>query len=389
MTFTPGTRASYATDLLSEYGLSDEVSLSFEGGGAVLSVPSTHTELLIDEDALRLLTALLFPSGAAVGEIATYDRRDVQAALDQLVEHRIIQKKRAGRTHRPWQPWGQFAWRFHQATKDVPFATTVEAQVQHAVACAQQRAPERFKCDCTGGRRTCLPKPGIIHIEITDALLRRRTCRSFAERQMPLQNVADLLFYAGGYLFEHETLAYGDVLKKTAPSPGARHPTELNIAVYNVAGIVPGLYHYCVEHHALVHKANLPEDFIRHALVEQLYFVGASLYCFFSSVVPRMMWKYGTARAYRLMHLEAGHYCQNFLLVAASLGLGVFSTGAIADSLVESTFGLDGENEIIMYVAGAGYMADSVPYHRRSIRLSPHLPANAQPNLPGDWGASE
>lgn len=374
--------------LLAEYSICDDVMLSL-GNGPVLSIPSAHGEVSVDEDALRLLLAIVFPTGESAAELADCDPDDVQAALDQLVEYQVIERKPPQRVEAPWQAWGQLAWRFHASTKDVPFATTVDAQVQHAVACAQQRAPDRFKCDCEDGAVTRLPRPTLVRAEISDVLLRRRTCRAFAGGELPLQQLADLLFYTGGYVFEHETLAYGDVLKKAAPSPGARHPTELNVAIQHASGVAPGLYHYCVQHHALVRKGNLPDHFVQRALVEQLYFTGASIYCFFSSVVPRMMWKYGTARAYRLIHLELGHYCQNFLLVGAALGLGVFSTGAIADSYLENLFGLDGTDEIIMYVAGAGQMSEGGPYHRRRVRLSPHLPDGSHPSLPGDWDAGE
>ncbi len=69
------------------------------------------------------------------------------------------------------------------------------------------------------------------------------------------------------------------------------------------------------------------------------------------------MWKYGRARAYRVVLLETGHLCQTFCLTATRLGLAPFSTAALKDSLIEKTLGLDGISESILYVAGVGLVS--------------------------------
>lgn len=95
-------------------------------------------------------------------------------------------------------------------------------------------------------------------------------------------------------------------------------------------------------------------EFLAEALLQQTYFIDAGLCCFFTCVVSRLMWKYKSPRAYRLAHLEAGHYCQNLLLAGTALGLGVYCTAAIADSVIEKALGIDGVEECLLYAAGAG-----------------------------------
>jgi nitroreductase len=76
-----------------------------------------------------------------------------------------------------------------------------------------------------------------------------------------------------------------------------------------------------------------------------------------TAVFARTMWKYGRARAYRVVLLDAGHLCQTFCLTATRLGLAPFSTAALRDSLIEKDLGLDGITESVLYVAGVGLVA--------------------------------
>ncbi len=86
----------------------------------------------------------------------------------------------------------------------------------------------------------------------------------------------------------------------------------------------------------------------------QPYFSGAAALFIMTAVFARTMWKYGRARAYRVVLLEAGHLCQTFCLTATRLGLAPFCTAALKDSLIENDLGIDGITESVLYVAGVG-----------------------------------
>jgi SagB-type dehydrogenase family enzyme len=90
---------------------------------------------------------------------------------------------------------------------------------------------------------------------------------------------------------------------------------------------------------------------------DQRYFSGAAALFIMTAVFARTMWKYGRARAYRVVLLETGHLCQTFCLTATRLGLAPFSTAALRDSKIESDLGLDGISESVLYVAGVGLVA--------------------------------
>jgi len=73
-----------------------------------------------------------------------------------------------------------------------------------------------------------------------------------------------------------------------------------------------------------------------------------------TAVFKRTMWKYGKARAYRVVLLDAGHLCQTFCLTATWLGLAPFCTAAFNDSAIERVLKIDGVEESMLYVAGVG-----------------------------------
>ena len=72
-----------------------------------------------------------------------------------------------------------------------------------------------------------------------------------------------------------------------------------------------------------------------------------------TTVLERVMWRYRFSRAYRVILLEAGHFCQTFCLVATWLKLAPFCTAALDDEMIESDLGLKA-GETPIYAAGIG-----------------------------------
>ena len=90
---------------------------------------------------------------------------------------------------------------------------------------------------------------------------------------------------------------------------------------------------------------------------DQPYFGEAAALFIMTAVFARTMWKYGRARAYRVVLLETGHLGQTFCLTATRLGLAPFTTAALKDSLIEKDLGIDGISESVVYVTGVGVPA--------------------------------
>ena len=73
-----------------------------------------------------------------------------------------------------------------------------------------------------------------------------------------------------------------------------------------------------------------------------------------TAVFERSRWRYDYPRGYRAVLIEAGHFCQTFLLAATWLGLAPFCSMALADSRIEGDLRIDGVDESVIYAAGVG-----------------------------------
>ena len=73
-----------------------------------------------------------------------------------------------------------------------------------------------------------------------------------------------------------------------------------------------------------------------------------------TAVYARTARKYGSRRAPRYVHLEAGHAAQNLLLQATALGLGAVPVGAFSDAGVREALGVPADHAPL-YVIPVGH----------------------------------
>jgi putative peptide maturation dehydrogenase len=159
------------------------------------------------------------------------------------------------------------------------------------------------------------------------------------------------------------------ILRKTSPSGGAQHPTEVYLAAANVTGLDPGIYHYSVERHALDLVDGLGGrdvlDVNLEMLAQQDHLAGAPAVFYMTSRYGRTFWKYPRhAKAYKVLLLDAAHLSQTFYLVCAHLGLGAFVTAAINEANIDRLLGLPAFTEGAVLVTGCGYPAHPELEHR-------------------------
>ena len=55
-----------------------------------------------------------------------------------------------------------------------------------------------------------------------------------------------------------------------------------------------------------------------------------------------------------LVHLDAGHVCQNLYLAAEQINCGACAIGAFDDELMAALLGIDGLDEFVIYCATVG-----------------------------------
>jgi SagB-type dehydrogenase family enzyme len=186
-----------------------------------------------------------------------------------------------------------------------------------------------------------------------EALLGRRSFREFNGRPLTLPEVAKILFCAGGTTGRIDLPGSRQQPLKAAPSGGALYPVELYLFVLKVVNLPAGLYHYtpavsCLEH---IRNVDAAWELARICYTEALAKSAAVIVLTGISAKSRL--KYGE-RGYRFMLLEAGHIAQNALLAANALGLGACPFGGFIDDDLDQLLGIDGLDEVSLYLIGVG-----------------------------------
>jgi SagB-type dehydrogenase family enzyme len=253
---------------------------------------------------------------------------------------------------------------YHFATRDVVYVTNpFEWFSAVAPQFAAERQPPLFK-DYRDAPFRKLPKGNAHQGSLEAVLRRRRTVREFLGSPVSLNDLAAVVRGSWGMTGRLDAGIFGELLAKTSPSAGARHPIECYILAWNVRGLAPGLYHYSVRRDGLerLGSGDLRDQAVRSAS-GQAWVGNAAFLCILTAVADRVFWKYPSSDAYRLFLLDAGHLAQTFCLLATSIGLGPFTTAAIQESFIEKLLDIDGVREFPIYLCGAGVPDPSASGH--------------------------
>lgn len=183
-----------------------------------------------------------------------------------------------------------------------------------------------------------LPKPKFkSNVSVEEALLKRRSVRSYKKEKLTLQDVSQLLWAAQG-----QTVGWGG---RTAPSAGATYPLEVYLVAGDVEGLQSGLYHYNIKEHSLVQKITSDiRSALARAALGQDYVLKAPASIVITAIYDRTTSRYGK-RGIRYVHNEVGHVGQNIHLQCETLGLGTVVIGAFVDEEVKKVLQLDDDEE--------------------------------------------
>jgi SagB-type dehydrogenase family enzyme len=301
----------------------------------------------------------------ALVEFRLYSGKSVAAAILELIDAQLLleygsaeweRDRRVESSWRPWLPEGGF----HFMTKDTPYASWDRPIEEKIATLPATPAPRRFK-KIPGTESIRLPPNATDTDTFFATVHARRTHRDFARAAVSLADVSKLIQTTWGVQGYFQTREFGKLAYKTSPSGGARHPIEVYLLALRVTGLSKGLYHYQARNHRLARLPGKATPRLATAYCgDQPYFAGAAALFIMTAVFARTMWKYGRARAYRVVLLETGHLGQTFCLTATRMGLAPFTTAALNDSLIEKDLGIDGIAESVLYVTGVG--VPTVPF---------------------------
>jgi SagB-type dehydrogenase family enzyme len=299
------------------------------------------------------------PATSLFRSMPQYSRSSLQKTLTLLVENGFLECSGREANARKaaienWGQWNPAAGLLHFSTKDVEFDTDLEAGFQELTRVAKSNPQPLPVKKYPGAVKFKLPPP-VVNGEFPRVLLERRTWRNFASSALAKSDLSTLLGLTWGVQRWLDAPGIGRYALKTSPSGGALQPIEAYVLAARVSGVPKGLYHYASDTHQLeLLSKGASSRQIEQYLAGQWWFRPAAALIMMTAVFSRTQWKYDTARAYRVVLTEAGHFCQTFCLVATWLRLAPFCTLALADSRIEQALGVDGVNESVLYAAGVG-----------------------------------
>lgn len=208
--------------------------------------------------------------------------------------------------------------------------------------------------------RTYLPREitsAVEKCDLTEVLRDRRSSRVYTEKPLTLEQLSYLLWATQGV-----QSIRGDNYATIRPVPcgGARHEFETYLLVQSVHGLQAGAYHYLPMEHALefLHPVENLQDEINESLCGQSWAKKASVVFYWSIVPYRAEWRYGIY-AHSPALIDVGHVGQNLYVACSALGLGACGIAAFSHEECCRLFGLDGEEEFVIYTAPVGTIRDS------------------------------
>ncbi|MEU6075758.1 SagB/ThcOx family dehydrogenase [Micromonospora sp. NPDC047074] len=337
----------------------DQLICRWDNDALMIALPGQHRWLRATPDLLSLLQHL--DEFTDVDEVAARFGDEAAEAAAKAVHQLhnagiLVTDTDDADAPAIWQHWGPIAARMHTEARDANYLVNSPHRDATAVQIAADgESPAPFKrypdAPAVHLPRRTLP----LRTPVEEVFAARRTHRAFAGTPVGIDALATVLactfapqrFLDGG--------AFGPQQARISASAGGRHEVECYVAVYDVTGVPPGLYHYAPEVHRLeLLDATVDRERIAALVYEQDASYQGAFTCLTTTVAARLSWKYRHPRAYRLWMYDAGHYGQTFALTCTALGLAPFQTVAFHDSGIEALLGVDADHEFATYLLAAG-----------------------------------
>jgi len=182
-----------------------------------------------------------------------------------------------------------------------------------------------------------------------EVIAQRRSIRDFSRQPISFSQLSQLIWATQGITSKARGFDF-----RATPSAGALYPIETYIVANRVEEISPGLYHYNVKESQIIllKEGHFGSDLQDAGLGQEMLAEAACVFIW-TAIVERSKWKY-RERAYRYIYMDAGHIGQTLYLAATALGLGCCTVGAFFDEEVDRLIGVDGNEEISVYLGAVG-----------------------------------
>ncbi len=187
---------------------------------------------------------------------------------------------------------------------------------------------------------------------VWEAIAQRRSIREFSLRSISFLQISQLVWATQGITLKAHGFDF-----RASPSAGALYPIETYLIANRVEEIPSGLYHYDVRNarFVLLREGHLGQELSFAGLGQEMLEEAAAVFVW-TAVVDRSKRKY-RERAYRYIYMDVGHIGQALYLAATALDLGCCTVGAFFDDEVDHLVGVDGKEEISVYLGAVGHRA--------------------------------
>jgi SagB-type dehydrogenase family enzyme len=184
-----------------------------------------------------------------------------------------------------------------------------------------------------------------------EAVAQRRSVRDFSDESVTFHELSQMIWATQGITFKVQGFDF-----RASPSAGALYPIETYLVANRVEEIPSGLYHYDVREAQLIllKEGDFGPELSRAGLGQEMLGEAACVFVW-TGIVGRSKWKY-RERAYRYIYMDVGHIGQTLYLAATALDLGCCTVGAFFDEEVDRVIGVDGKNEVSLYLGAVGHV---------------------------------
>ena len=275
-----------------------------------------------EEEGMLMVCAVARPSdlaGTSVRRSSVCPSPMTRVSLADVDEHRLIQ-------------------RLHDASAIPP-----------GDAFSEGRLPDDTPLSllCEGAAETVLGTD-VPTFHVPKAILSRRSTRAYSGGTMDRKTLAGILAYGYEVAVPPEGL-------EDAGLPRVFDPCliETYVIVHGVEDVMSGAYAYVPRTGTLrLIRAGDFRGRAQHFCLGQELGSTASAVVIHASDLPRAIEKYGE-RAYRYLHLDAGHLGQRMNVAATALGAGASGIGGFFDDEVNALLGLP-LDKIVVYITTLG-----------------------------------
>jgi SagB-type dehydrogenase family enzyme len=191
----------------------------------------------------------------------------------------------------------------------------------------------------------------------SDALAALGAGRFPPAERLTLDGLAALLYFSAGVTRKKTYPGGGEVLFRAAASTGALYQTEVYVVAGEVAGLEPGVHHFCPGDFTL---RRLRAGDVRAAVAEaaadpSLARRAATLVL--TAIYWRNTWKY-QARGFRHLYWDSGTMLANLVAAGTALGQAPRVLTGFVDAGVNHVLGLDADREAALELVAIGPAAE-------------------------------